>query len=353
MRAQLPTEVQEELARLDVHYDIGDELDKGANGYVFFAKNRITGREVALKFYPIEPDGTQHREPQLLAQLRSPNVLEILDARAIADEWAFFVTPKCDGGDLDDLIDRGVSALEAIDVIIGICRGVSDIHAQDLVHRDLKPKNIVMDGGVPKIADFGSVRLVPAGAEAVPASKHTIIYRAPESFIDGVHGKVGDVYQVGVVAYQLLGGTLSYNESDYLKPNERRQWEAMIDPIDRSMFVDEAIKKRITSRQLLKFDTLPPWARAADRVLRRMTSPDSAARFQSISLAATAFHALRARVRDWRRTPNGADLRAQGRTVELRAVNPGDLYEAYVDNGRGFRRAPIPRDSLARLVANF
>lgn len=351
----VPDAVRDELSRLNKHYELGDELDRGANGYVYFARNRITGKEFALKFYPVEADGTQHFEPLLLAQLDSPNVLEVYDARTVGDDWAFFATPKCDGGDLDDAISKGLSAHEALDIILGVCRGVTDIHAESLVHRDLKPQNIVLDGGVPKIADFGSVRLIPDGQTSVPASEHTIVYRTPESLGEnGSHGKPGDVYQVGVVAYQLLGGTLSYKELDYLNAAVRRQLDKIADPIDRRLFVDGVIHKRIQSGRLLDFESLPPWAKPMVRVLRRMTAPDPAARFQSMSEAAVGVHATRPRIGNWKATKFGALLVERTRVVELRYVSATGTFQAFVDNGNGFRRAgAIAQGSLGDLVKQF
>lgn len=354
MTVRLPKEVREELDRLQRHYQIDpNELERGYNGYVFFAKNAITGQEVAIKFYDVEADGKQHREPQLLAQIRSPNVLEVLDARHVTDGLAFFVTPRCNGGDLDDLIAQGVSAGGALEIVAGICQGVSAMHANRLVHRDLKPRNIVLDQGQPKIADFGSVRLLPEGADEVPASAHSLIYRAPESFTRGTHGKISDVYQVGIVAYQLLGGSLSYDARHYLKPKERRDVEQLLDPFDQQRLVDAAVQKRITSRSLLDMDSLPPWTRPVHRVIRRMTAPDPGARYQSIAEAATAMHSVRNRVADWRRTPTGAILTEKGRLVEVRETGTTGVYEAFIGTASGYRRARGAKGSLSEVIATI
>ena len=81
-----------------------------------------------------------------------------------------------------------------------------------MVHRDLKPANIVMDGHTPRIADFGTVRILNQGSAVTTASRHSGLYRPPETFASNQYSRAGDVYQVGLVAYQLLGGAERVND---------------------------------------------------------------------------------------------------------------------------------------------
>src|SRR5690606_23569311 len=159
----LPEELQAAIAELQRDHDGFEFHPVGANGYLVFARNHISGAAVAVKFYYGAPGERRHDEPRLLASIRSPNVLPIIDARNLSDEWAFFLTPRCGDGDLDALISTKPAAVQAIDVALGICTGASAIHANGLIHRDLKPANIVCDVGVPLIADFGSIRQLAKG----------------------------------------------------------------------------------------------------------------------------------------------------------------------------------------------
>jgi serine/threonine protein kinase len=350
-RNRLDDAVRVELQRLDADYEIGDESCRGGNGVLVFARNRVTERDVAIKFYCAEPGDRQHNEPAMLAKVDSVNVLPILDARTIGDGWAFFLTPRCTHGDLDDAITGGVSAARALDIGLGICAGVSAMHQQRLIHRDLKPANIVMDGDQPLIADFGSVRFLPHGDHAVRASKHSILYRPPESFSSGEYGVGGDVYQIGVVMYQLLGGTLSYDPEAYLNATERAKYSSIDDDFDRQKYGDSILQRRIEAGRLPDFASLPPWARCAERELRRMTAPDPAKRYRTVGEVAMALSALRGRIPNWQVTADGARLVQAGRTVELRGLG-GGLYEAFVNIGRGPRRNPgLPKGTLAELVA--
>ena len=99
----VPAEIVACLKDLETHYSNYQENGRGANGYLWFAKNRISQAEVAIKFYTGEPGDRRHDEPKLLSAIESPNVLPIYDARNVSDEWGYFITPRCCGGDIDDL----------------------------------------------------------------------------------------------------------------------------------------------------------------------------------------------------------------------------------------------------------
>ena len=207
----LPNEVASALTDLADHYQDFETMDRGANGYLYFAKNKVSKMDVAIKFYAGDPGENRHDEPRQLSALTCPNVLPILEARSISDEWAFFMTPRCFEGDLDDVINSSPSVHTALDIAVGICSGASSIHAAGMLHRDLKPGNIVMLAGTPRIADFGSVTAIKEGHQDVVASRHSILWRPPESFETGRYSRKGDVYQIGIAVYQLLGGRLHYD----------------------------------------------------------------------------------------------------------------------------------------------
>jgi len=346
-----PPELAACLQQLELHYSEFEEKSGGANGYVYFARNRISNAEVVIKFYAGEPGTRRHDEPRLLSTINSPNVLRIYDARNVSDDWAYFITPRCDGGDIDNLIKGQPSVHEAIDVVLGITHGVSAIHGQNMVHRDLKPANIVIDGGIPLIADFGSVRLIPEGSNEATASRHSILYRPPESFATNIYSWSGDVYQIGLVAYQLLGGSLPYDGTAYLSARERREYDRIPDPVDQSLFVDGAIRRRAEAGKLVNFGSLPPWiSGAARRVLRNLTHPDPADRVTSMADIAAAMSKLRSTHHNWRFVGVSARLVTTDRVIELQAA-AGNLFEAFQRKQGDFRRVPgMEPSTLTDLV---
>lgn len=346
-----PNEITDALADLSADYRNFDENNRGANGYLFFAENKISGRSVAIKFYCGEPGERQHDEPRQLAAIDSPNVLPILDARMVSEEWGYFVTPRCGDGDLDDLIEARPSVHSAIDTTIGICRGVSSIHAKRMVHRDLKPGNIVLDGGIPRIADFGSVRALDDGQETTQASRHSILYRPPESFIADVYGKAGDVYQIGLITYQLLGGALSYNAEDYLTKREWQEYQEIQDPVDRSLYIDSAIERRACAGKLLDLSTLPPWVSgAAKRCLNELTASDVSKRTPTVSEAVAKLTHVRTSMQDWRWDAEGACVSSGQHRIEIRPVGDGNYQAFKIKNGTSRRLQGTRRGSLQEVV---
>lgn len=353
--SNLPSEVRNSLIALQEHYDSFEEVSRGASGYLYFARNRISNATVAIKFYSGLPGDERHDEPRRLQSISSPNVLQILDARNVSDEWAYFVTPRCTGGDIDDLIHKRPSVYEAIDVTLGVCAGVSAIHAQGMIHRDLKPANIVIEGLTPKIADFGSVKLIVAGDTVFSATQHTVLYRPPESFATRIYTVKGDVYQIGLLLYQLLGGYLPYDGTAYLTVQERKIYDALPDDIERSIYVDEAIRERAQSGSLIDFGTLPPWiSEAGRRAIRQMTSPDPSVRSTNAADIAAQLTHLRSVLSDWRWDGFSGKLKKSDRTIELRPASKQGLYEAFQYKASGLRRVPgIQISTLAMLVRQF
>lgn len=353
----LPHEVQATLEQLSDHYVEFEPNFRGANGFLYFARNKITGAAIAIKFYAGAPGDARHDEPRQLSAIRSANVLSILDAKDISDDWAYFITPRCFEGDLDDLIATAPSSHTAIDTALGICNGLSAIHALRMLHRDLKPGNIVMQSGLPQIADFGSVRALSDEIDVVSASQHSILFRPPESFASGQYGFAGDIYQIGLVTYQLLGGVLNYDGESYLGTKERKHYDGLSDWVDKCIFINEVIRDRVEAGKLLAYDSVPPWVNgAAMRILKVLTHVDPTRRPGTVAEVAALLTQMRAAVPDWRWHGDTAVYRAPGRVVELRSLdNDSALYQAYLSKDGGvFRRLPGSEPApLKRLIVSI
>ena len=106
-----------------------------------------------------------------------------------------------------------------------ILSGLSHLHARSLLHRDLKPQNLLIakDFSV-VLGDYGSVKKIPEGSSTVPGSGHSLIYTPPESTFLGEYGIIGDIYQIRMVLYQTLGGHLPYEESSWLNSLELKKY---------------------------------------------------------------------------------------------------------------------------------
>lgn len=204
----------------------------------------------------------------------------------------------------------------------------------------VKPANIVLDNNRPRIADFGSVKVIPYGATGTRASRHTIIYRPPESFSTDWYDTKGDVYQIGIVVYQLLGGALPYNGEEYLSHRELREYDQIADDVDRSLLIDAAIRRRAELGQLVRMGSLPPWISITARNgIRAIIHPDPARRLCSVAEVVARLTQMRSMLSDWGWEGDYAELLAIDRTIQLRPTSSG-LYEAFQRCHATFRRIP-------------
>ncbi len=277
-----PSEIKDCIKQLSSNFIFYRESSKGANGYLFFGKNKILNTKIALKFYYWGSNKEYHAEPQKLSLINSENVIKILNASYLDDEWAYFITPLCENGDIDDFIETtDIGNHKALDMISQILIGISFLHKERFIHRDLKPSNIYMcDDGKVVIGDFGSIKHIPAGLNSIPASSHSILYRPPESVITNTYGISGDIYQIGIVLYQLLGGYLPYDEISWLNKKELEQYNTLIDDFDKSRFVDKCLKNKIIQSKVLLMSSLPPWVPDnIKRIIQKACHKDSSKRF--------------------------------------------------------------------------
>jgi eukaryotic-like serine/threonine-protein kinase len=194
-------------------YKILATIGSGGFGTVYLADETWINKKVALKV-PHKQGvdfGELLREPRLLASLNHPNIVTILTAEK--QENVFFIVMEFVPGETLETIIAREGALDlplALDYTCQICNAVDHAHRQGVLHRDLRPSNVlVADRGLVKVADFGTSRFLEIAAHGT-----TIIgsppYMAPEQF----HGKAvfaSDIYSLGVTMYQMLTGVLPYD----------------------------------------------------------------------------------------------------------------------------------------------
>lgn len=349
----LPREIEQELSRLSATYELRKVADKGCNGFLIFAHNRVLARDVALKFYFWADGVREHIEPSALAEVKSPAIIEVLDASVVGREWALFITPFYPNGDLDKVREsRRFGLHEAAAMIEKLLNGVAALHAKRFLHRDLKPENIlVSDDLEPLIADFGSVRRINVGDDRVPGSGHSVLYRPPESFSTGLYDRRGDVYQCGMVLFQLLGGRLHYEGLHYLSTEERMAFVAERDHVKKTRMVDDAISLRAGTGALCDMATLPFYVPARmRRVISKALHPDPDQRFQQASDMLSALRDARQQSANWIHTLDGPVAVAGGTRYRVCPLD-AKRYCVQMNSGGGWRRVPnTPDDTLAKQV---
>jgi serine/threonine-protein kinase len=185
---------------------------------VYCGHDRELGRPVAVKLLPehladdAESRGRFLREARLAARLIHPNVVAVYDLGEHGSRL-FIVMEYVDGEPLSALLARGaLPAGEAVELLLQACAGVAEAHGRGLVHRDLKPANLLLSAdGTLKVSDFGLARAADGTALTEPGTiLGTAAYLPPEQARGEPPSAAGDVYSLGVLAYELLSGRVPY-----------------------------------------------------------------------------------------------------------------------------------------------
>jgi tRNA A-37 threonylcarbamoyl transferase component Bud32 len=216
----------EEIRQLG-QYTLERKLGEGAMGTVYLARHAILKRPAALKLLKKEAVSEEsvarfEREVQLTSRLTHPNVIEIFDYGRSPDGVFYYVMEYLDGLTLADLIEIGgpVPAPRVVHLVRRVCAALEEAHAIDLVHRDIKPLNIMVcrrgvQADVVKVLDFGLVKEVSAPDELQLTSPDIVggtpPYIAPERLKSPrLIDPRSDLFAVGAVAYNLLTGQATF-----------------------------------------------------------------------------------------------------------------------------------------------
>src|SRR5437763_3370403 len=199
---------------------------------VLLAEDERLGRQVAIKRLHAEsPEETARRfrrEAKLGASLNHPNLVAVYDI-VTDDEGVLIVMEYVDGETLRDAIDRGpLPPPRALEVLGGLAAGLDHAHGEGIVHRDVKPANVLLGrrSGEVKLADLGiatareSTRITKSGTVMGTAS-----YMAPEQLEGDRAGPEADVYSLAVVAWEALSGRRAYEGRTPLEIARRKASE--------------------------------------------------------------------------------------------------------------------------------
>jgi eukaryotic-like serine/threonine-protein kinase len=197
-------------------YELQDRLGHGGMATVYRAHDRKLDREVAIKLLADNFAGDEEvrrrfsREARLAARLDHPNVIQVFDVGE-EDDRPYIVMEYVDGGTVGDRLKRRRRSLatnEALQLLGQLCDGLGHAHSKKLVHRDIKPQNLLLreSDGCLKITDFGIARAAEETTRLTRPGKviGTDRYMAPEQLADGKITPAVDIYACGVVADEIL-----------------------------------------------------------------------------------------------------------------------------------------------------
>jgi tetratricopeptide (TPR) repeat protein len=303
-------------------YRIVSLIGRGGMGSVYLAE-RVDGeiqRKVAVKFLRADGHRPEWRERflkerQLLASLKHPCIVQVIDAGHTDDGRPFLVMEHVEGVP----IDRYASAIEVrerLKLFLRVCEGVSHAHRHLIIHRDLKPSNILVEAmGQPKLLDFGIAKLLDESGEITETVEKLLTpsYASPEQLTGTAQSTATDVYSLGAVLYKLLTGVTPYENTRTtgkaeMTPPSRLNPEV---PRDMDFVIGKALRPEPEHRYVsvdgfaadvrAALEWRPVAARAGDvwyrtrRSLRRYWMPLAAGTVAAASLAAGMYLANRER----------------------------------------------------------
>ena len=206
-------------------YTLTRELGRGGMGTVYLAERSdgVFHRQAAIKLVlpPFNSAAIEARfqlEREILASLDHPNIARLLDAGTTAEGWPYFVMEFVEGKPIDLWCEeKKLNITQRIQLFRDVIQAVDYAHRHLVVHRDLKPGNIlVTNGGTVKLLDFGIAKLLvsptldESAATMTLAGMMTLFYASPEQVSGAPITTQSDVYSLGVVFYELLTGHRPY-----------------------------------------------------------------------------------------------------------------------------------------------
>ena len=244
-------------------YEIGELIGEGGMGSVYLARDRELDRDVALKVLrDLNPTADERerilREARILASLEHPGIVPVHDVGTLPDGRLFYVMKRVRGERFDDFVRGPRSRTELLRAFLQVCDAVAFAHAAGVIHRDLKPQNVMLGAfGEVLVLDWGVAKTSrqpapPIGEAGIGTAAGTPGYMAPEQ----MHGEAderADVYGLGGVLFFLLARE---------HPSPARE----------------------TAEQLTIGTTVPPALRA---ICERARAADPAARYQSVASMAS------------------------------------------------------------------
>ena len=203
---------------LENRYTVRRRIARGGSATVYEGIDERLDRPVALKImHPHLADDSSfvrraQREAKSAARLQHPNVVSVLDQGHTREGELYLVLEYVSGPTLREIIAREapLSPRRTLDLLIPVLRGLGQAHRIGLIHRDVKPENVLLtEDGQVKVADFGLMRAVDEHTASATVLG-TVGYAAPELVGDGPVDQRSDVYAVGIMAYEMLTGSRPY-----------------------------------------------------------------------------------------------------------------------------------------------
>src|SRR5262249_47019196 len=295
-------------------YRVGRERGRGGMASVYLARDEKHGRDVAIKVIKSDLSASLGherflREIEIAARLRHPNIVPLYDSGE-ANGSLFFVMPYESGQSLRDRLREGgaLPIADALSVLRDVARALAHAHEQGVVHRDIKPDNVMLSGDAAVVTDFGIAKAVSvaltAASDATLTQAGTIIgtpaYMAPEQATgDSAIDHRADIYSFGCLGYELLTGRPPFQEQTthlliaahlMTAPRPIAEIRADVPPmvaalLERCLAKAPADRPQSVNEILKVLDGTPGWGVSAPHPAQRVVAGRSTARRTWLAVA--------------------------------------------------------------------
>lgn len=250
-------------------YEIISEIGRGGMGRVYRARHRRLGKEVAIKVidkkFVSDPNFVERflREARAAASLKHLNIIDILDIDETPepDPRPYIVMEFVDGKSLKEILadEEKLTIDRAIASFVGICRAVSFAHQHGVIHRDLKPDNIMITSGDAgggkniKVLDFGLAKMCES--EDQPAITHvgmvmgTPTYMSPEQCRGDELDARSDVYSLAIILFEMISGAPPFSGSNVCSQHQLTPVPALDSSLDIPIEIVEVINRGLEKRR--------------------------------------------------------------------------------------------------------
>ncbi len=285
------------VAKLADRFMLERELGSGGMARVFLGRDEVLDRPVAVKVLNPVHGGTDigerfQREGRTAARLAHPNIVQVYDAgegELDGREAPYIVMEYVPGGDLKELIDRRgrLSGAELSRLGGEVCSGLAHAHERGVIHRDIKPHNILLDeNGHAKVTDFGIARALDTSqATLTGAYLGTALYSSPEQLQGHKVTPKSDVYSLGTTLYQAATGEAPFSGGTPIEVASQHVSKAPTPPREMGADVSEDLEALILACLAKQADDRPTAEEARSRLEAAIPSA-GATQAQTEALAA-------------------------------------------------------------------
>jgi serine/threonine protein kinase len=204
------------------HYRIVALIGRGGMGTLYRARDEQLDRDVALKFLPSDLSAERKarerllREARAVAALNHPNVCAIHEIAETADGRMFFAMPLYDGITLKEKLRQGLLSIEeSVNIACQIARGLAAAHARGIIHRDVKPGNVMLSAdGTVRLLDFGLAIPIDGSLTNSNSTRGTVAYMSPQQARAEPIDARSDLWSLGVVLYEMIAGRRPFHRGN-------------------------------------------------------------------------------------------------------------------------------------------